>query len=400
MASHGMDTSKLKRNLDALLSGRVADGLLPCVRAVVFRRGEQVYSGTFGHLNREQNIPLPEDAIFRIYSMSKVFTSVSALILLEEGRYKMHDPLSKYFPAFASSKVVDLASNGGISYTTPRRPIIIRDLFTMATGIPYGGGETVSEKAVTALWGRQSRDEKRGIFWDTERFMAELAKVPLAFHPGEHWWYGLSIDLLGALVERLSGQRLGDFMKQRIFDPLGLADTDFCVPAEKLSRFVTMYEGKPGAYKPVLPGHDNYDSYLSRPIIESGGGGLVSTAKDVGRFIQMLQNMGTLDGARILSRRTVELMRTNHLSDQQLIDYNWDTQRGYGYGLGVRTMMRPEIAGYGNVGEFAWDGMAGTWFMADPAEQLSAVFLVQINPGNHYDHVPNFAQTVYGAIDD
>lgn len=400
MSNHGVDTIKLKNNLDALLSGRVKDGLLPCVRAVVFRRGEQVYSGTFGQLNKESETPLPEDAIFRIYSMSKVFTSVSAMTLFEEGRFKMHDPLSKYFPAFAKSKVVELSSNGGVNYVPPRRPIIIRDLFTMATGVPYGGGDTVSEKAVMDLWKRQFRDEKRGMHWDSERYMAELAKVPLNFHPGEHWWYGLSIDLLGCLVEKLSGMRLGEYMKARIFDPLGLTDTDFVVPEEKLSRFVTMYNGQPGTYKPVLPGDGDYDSYLSRPSVDSGGGGLVSTARDVGLFIQMLANLGELSGVRILSRRSVELMRTNHLSERQLVDYNWDTQRGYGYGLGVRTMMRPELAGYGNVGEFAWDGMAGTWFMADPAEALSAVFLVQINPGNHYDHVPYFAQAVYGALAD
>lgn len=399
-ANHGMDTQKLKNNLDALLSGRVADGQLPCVQAMVFRRGAEVYSGAFGFRDLESKDALTEDAIFRIYSMSKVFTSVSAMMLFEQGKFKMHDPLSKFFPAFEHSRVVQHGPSGQISYVKPNRPIIIRDLFTMASGVPYGGGETISEKAVMDVWARMERDEKNGVIWDVERYMAELAKVPLNFHPGDHWWYGYSIDLLGMLVEKLSGMKLGEFMKARIFDPLGLVDTDFFVPQEKLNRFVTMYEGNPGGFRPVGAGHPEYDPYMARPAIESGGGGLVSTARDVGIFIQMLANLGELNGVRILSRRSVELMRTNHLSAPQLIDYDWDTQRGYGYGLGVRVMMHPEIAGYGNVGEFAWDGMAGTWFMADPAEQLSAVFLVQTNPGNHYHHVPYFAQAVYGAIAD
>ncbi|MDR0896743.1 MAG: beta-lactamase family protein, partial [Oscillospiraceae bacterium] len=339
---HGMDTNKLKRNLDALLSKRVADGLLPCAQAAVFRRGETVYTGAFGWLNQEQGQPLPEDAIFRIYSMSKVFTSVAALTLLEEGRYKLNDPLYRYFPEFEQSMVAEVQPNGQVNYVAPRRPIWIRDLFTMATGIPYENENGSPAERAVAAWERMKVP-------DSAAFMAHLATIPLDFHPGEHWRYGLSIDMLGALVERLSGQKLGAYMKARIFDPLGMEDTDFVIPPEKLHRFVTMYEGAPGAFVPVMPGQDLYDEHLSRPGMEGGGGGLTSTLKDTGRFIQMLQNLGTLDGVRILSRRTVELMRTNFLSPQQLIDDAWDTQRGYGYGLGVRTMMHPEIAGFGNV---------------------------------------------------
>ena len=393
MAIHGFDEQKLHRNLDRLLGGWVENGALPCPQALVYRKGETAYSRGFGWADLEERRALDEDAIFRIFSMTKVFTSVAAMMLHEEGRFKMHDPLSKFMPEFKQTMVAEADASGQVKLVAPRRGIIIRDLFTMASGIPYQGEATLGERYVDRLIDRAERDGKAGKPWILQRYTQELAKVPLTFHPGEHWWYGMSIDLLGALVEALSSQTLGAFMRGRIFEPLGLRDTAFCLPAEKERRLVTMYDvSAKGAFKPT-------GLRLWYPV-ESGGGGLMSTLRDVGRFARMLLGEGALEGARLLSRKSVELMRTNHLSDRQLQDYNWDTQRGYGYGLGVRVMERPEIAGFGTAGEFAWDGLAGTWFAVDPAEQMIAVFLMQTNPGRHYDFVPYFAQAVYGAIDD
>jgi CubicO group peptidase (beta-lactamase class C family) len=208
----------------------------------------------------------------------------------------------------------------------------------------------------------------------------------------------MSIDVLGYLVEILSGQSLSDFMKERIWEPLGMKETGFWVNEKDKNRLVTMFAKTPKGYKPAGPGYDS-ERFAPSPV-ESGGGGLVSTLHDVDLFARALSGLGKSGSVRLLSRKTVELMRTNHLTPEQLKDYDWDTQRGYGYGLGVRVMMQPELAGYGSVGEFAWDGMAGTYFSADPSEELSTVFLIQTVPGAHGEFVPLFEQAVYGAFAD
>lgn len=396
MNKAGFCPDRLK-NIDRLLSGWVERGELPCVQALVIRHGEEGYFATYGSADMEAGKPLREDSIFRIFSMSKVFTSVCMMILHEQGKYKMHDPVGKFIPEYNDVKVGTLTPLGAIELVPPKRPLEIRDLFTMTSGIPYPGGNTVSDLGLKDMYAAMEQDIKAGKPWDTQRIVREYARAPLCFHPGEHWMYGFSIDVLGALVEVMSGMKLSEFMKQHIFDPLGLKDTGFYVEGDKAERLVRMY-GVDGDdhFTPA----DDMDRRTQAPAFESGGGGLVSTARDVARFARMLLGGGELDGVRILSRKSVELMSTNHLSAEQLKDYNWDTQRGYGYGLAVRVMMHPEIAGYGSVGEFAWDGMAGTWFSVDPKEDMVSVFMVQTNPGRHYRFVPLYAQAVYGAIVD
>lgn len=396
MNKAGFCPDRLK-NIDKLLSGWVERGELPCVQALVIRHGEEGYFATYGSADMEAGKPLREDSIFRIFSMSKVFTSVCMMILHEQGKYKMHDPVGKFIPEYNDVKVGTLTPLGAIELVPPKRPLEIRDLFTMTSGIPYPGGNTVSDLVLKDVYAAMEQDVKAGKPWDTQRIVREYARAPLCFHPGEHWMYGFSIDVLGALVEVMSGMKLSEFMKQHIFDPLDLKDTGFCAEGEKAERLVTMYNvDDADKFTPA----EDMERRTHAPAFESGGGGLVSTARDVARFARMLLGGGELDGVRILSRKSVELMSTNHLSADQLKDYNWDTQRGYGYGLAVRVMMHPEIAGYGSVGEFAWDGMAGTWFSVDPKEDMVSVFMVQTNPGRHYRFVPLYAQAVYGAIVD
>lgn len=396
MNKAGFCPDRLK-NIDKLLSGWVERGELPCVQALVIRHGEEGYFATYGSADMEAGKPLREDSIFRIFSMSKVFTSVCMMILHEQGKYKMHDPVGKFIPEYNDVKVGTLTPLGAIELVPPKRPLEIRDLFTMTSGIPYPGGNTVSDLVLKDVYAAMEQDVKAGKPWDTQRIVREYARAPLCFHPGEHWMYGFSIDVLGALVEVMSGMKLSEFMKQHIFDPLDLKDTGFCAEGEKAERLVTMYNvDDADKFTPA----EDMERRTHAPAFESGGGGLVSTARDVARFARMLLGGGELDGVRILSRKSVELMSTNHLSAEQLKDYNWDTQRGYGYGLAVRVMMHPEIAGYGSVGEFAWDGMAGTWFSVDPKEDMVSVFMVQTNPGRHYRFVPLYAQAVYGAIVD
>ena len=400
MAKHGFDERKLHHNLDRLFEGWVESGMLPCVQAQIIRHGETAYDKAFGWADMESKAPLQQDSIFRIYSMSKVFTSAAMLMLLEEGRYKMHDPLSKFVPEFKDARVAEYSASRQLQLVPPRREIIIRDLFTMASGIPYPGGDTASERAVQRVFDAYDANLAKGEEWDTPRFLRALSQVPLTFHPGEHWWYGYSIDVLGHLIPVLTGQSVSEFFQDRIFAPLGLVDTHMTLPEEKRGRLVTMYDVDGAGKMTRNENFDQNDGYFIPRLVQSGGGGLLSTASDVSRFAQMLLGFGASGDTRLLSRKSVELMRTNHLTPQQLADYTWDTQRGYGYGLGVRVMMHPEIAGYGSVGEFAWDGMAGTWFAVDPSEDLTAVILVQTSPGRHYQFVPQFAQAVYGAIAD
>ena len=396
MSGTGMCPERLGA-VDRLLSGWVERGELPCVQALVMRHGEEAFSASYGMADMEKGAPLRDNSIFRIFSMSKVFTSACMMQLHERGLYKMHDPLSKFIPEYKDVKVGTLTPLGDIEMVAPKRPIEIRDLFTMTSGIPYPGGNTVSDLVLRELDAQREADEKAGRSWDTQRIVREFARAPLCFHPGEHWRYGFSIDVLGALVEVLSGMKLGEYMQRNIFEPLELEDTGFWVSGEKAQRLVTMYEvDEAGRFTPV----DDFAEQTQAPAFESGGGGLLSTARDVATFARMLLGNGELNGRRLLSRKSVELMRTNHLTPEQLVDYNWETQRGYGYGLAVRVMMNPEKAGYGSVGEYAWDGMAGTWFSIDPSEDMVSVLMVQTNPGRHYRFVPLYAQAVYGSIAD
>jgi CubicO group peptidase (beta-lactamase class C family) len=230
--------------------------------------------------------------------------------------------------------------------------------------------------------------------------MAEAAsKLPLAFHPGEFWQYGFSHDILGALVEVLTGKRFGDYMAEVILEPLELTDTAFYVPEAKRHRLSKAYNVTPQG---LTEKTDLGEVPCAPPAYESGGGGLTSTLHDVAKYAQMLLGSGKLDGQRVLSRKTIDLIRENHtLASQKLPLYGFPHMAGYGYGLGVRTMMDTSLAGLnGSQGEWAWDGMLGTWYCVDPAEDMTAVFLVQRSPGGNDDLPKRFAQTVYGAIDD
>jgi CubicO group peptidase (beta-lactamase class C family) len=232
----------------------------------------------------------------------------------------------------------------------------------------------------------------------------EAAKVPLCFHPGEQWMYGFSHDVLGRLIEVLSGKKLGRYMEETIFQPLGMTDTAFFVPREKQDRVVTPYFWSPEGLKEI----SDFAAFMGSepasptpPAFEMGGAGLNSTLEDMGRYGSMLLNMGRLDNARILSRKTIDLIRQNHVMPSLIKKFGFPGQAGYGYGLGVRTMTdRPAAGINGSDGEWAWDGALGTWYCVDPAEELTAVFLIQRSPGGNEDLPKRFAQTVYGAIDD
>ena len=220
-----------------------------------------------------------------------------------------------------------------------------------------------------------------------------VGQLPLAFEPGEKWMYGFSIDILGGVVEVLSGKRLGDYVRENILDPLGMEDTGFYVPASKQGRIATLYRIHDGLKR------EDRDFPAAPPIFESGGGGMFSTVKDYSRFAQALLRGGTLDGVRILGRKTIDLISRDHLTPQQQATHSWDTQRGYGYGLGVRVMNNPEVADInGSAGEWGWDGAFGNWFCVDPKEDLTCVYLTTNLPGDHYRFIPKLMASMYASL--
>jgi CubicO group peptidase (beta-lactamase class C family) len=268
----------------------------------------------------------------------------------------------------------------------------MRQLFTMTSGVPYAGKENAAARI------RLEKEEEqmaRGVSRpQTVDYCNWVGQLPLAFEPGQQWMYGFSIDVLGAVIEVLSGQTLGDYLKEHIFDPLGMQDTGFYVPREKLDRVATIYH----IHDSMKPADRKVPT--EKPLFEGGGGGLYSTVRDYSRFAQMLLHGGSLDGVRILGRKTIDLISTDHLTPAQQATHNWDTQRGYGYGLGVRVMTNPEIADInGSVGEWGWDGAFGNWFCVDPKENLTCVYLTTNLPGDHYRFIPKLMASMYASLD-
>lgn len=371
----------------------VASGQIAGCAAKVVRGGETLFEGAFGHANLEKGIRMDGSTIFPIASMSKVITVVGLMRLYEQGLFKMWDPVSEYLPGFRNPTVALEKPDGSYEIVPAKGEVTLRQLFTMTSGVPYAGTDTAAARIQNEK-GDEYLAAHGGVMPDTRTYCNLVGQLPLAFEPGERWMYGFSIDVLGGVIEALSGQSLGAYLKANIFDPLGMADTGFFVPAEKQARIATLYQIHEGM-KPA--GRDYPDR---KPIFESGGGGLFSTVSDYSRFAQMLLRGGTLDGERILGRKTVDLIATDHLTPRQQASHNWDTQRGYGYGLGVRVMTNPEIAGInGSVGEWGWDGAFGNWFCVDPKEDLTCVYLTTNLPGDHYRFIPKLMASMYAELE-
>ena len=374
------------------LSNFVSSGQIAGCAVRIMQNDEVCFEGSFGYADIEKEIPMSsENTIFPIASMSKVVTVAGIMQLYEKGRFKLWDPISEYLPGFRKPRIAKEKPDGSYEMTEAKGEVTIRQLFTMTSGVPYASGDTAAGRIRSEKekeWMEQGKP-----FPGTAEYCNLVGQLPLAFEPGERWMYGFSIDVLGALIEVLSGQTLGEYLKEHIFDPLGMQDTGFFVPAEKHGRVATLYHIQEG----LRPEEREYPD--SKPEFESGGGGLFSTVRDYSRFAQMLLHGGTLDGERILGRKTVDLISTDHLTPEQRITDNWDTQRGYGYGLGVRVMTNPEIADInGSVGEWGWDGAFGNWFCVDPKENLTCVYLTTNLPGSHYRFIPKLMASMYASL--
>ncbi len=375
------------------LSRFVESGQIAGCAARIMRNDEVCFEGSFGYADIEKKKKISsDDTIFAIASMSKVITVAGLMQLYERGLFKLWDPVSEYLPGFRNPTVAVEKADGSYEIVPAKGEVTMRQLFTMTSGVPYPGEDTAAARIFRQRSDEYVRSGKPEP--STVEYCNLVGQLPLAFEPGEKWMYGFSIDILGGVIEVLSGQTLGAYLEEHILDPLGMKDTGFFVPPEKQDRLATLYRIREG-----LKPERNRSHPTEKPTFESGGGGLFSTVKDYSRFAQMLVHGGTLDGIRILGRKTVDLISTDHLTPQQQATHSWDTQRGYGYGLGVRVMTHPEAADInGSVGEWGWDGAFGNWFCVDPKENLTCVYLTTNLPGDHYRFIPKLMASMYASL--
>lgn len=353
-----MDFKPLASFIDRITSWRI-----PWAEVLVMHRNDNVFHYRNGYANLEEKTPIGDGAIFNLYSMTKIMTCVAGLQLVERGEMLLSDPLSDYLPEYADMTVKKTMANGEIRLEKATRAITVRDLFTMTAGFSYDVGSPSIQEAVKRTDGTLP----------TRDFARALAKEPLLFEPGTHWNYSMCHDVLGALIEVVSGKSFGTYLRDEITGPLGMSDTAFNLNDEQQKRLIPQY-----AYNDELEKAVRMDGNGFRvgTELESGGAGLLSTVSDYARFLNALTGLGTSpEGVRILSQASVELMRTDHLNEMTRGDYSWDHMYGYGYGLGVRTHISK--AGSGSLsplGEFGWSGAAGCMAIIDPDSELTVMY--------------------------
>ena len=377
----GLSSSQLAR-IEAVTQKHIEAGLVPGAVMLVARRGKIAWSRTMGFRDRAAKDPMRPDSIFRIYSMTKPIVSVAAMMLVEEGRMQISDPVAKYLPEMAKMKVgVEKTEDGRLELVDPAREMTVQDLLRHTSGLIYGtrGKSLVNAAYIEAKIG--NRDVSN------QEFVSKLSQLPLRFSSGERWEYGVSTDVLGRVVEVVSGKTLGEFLNERILTPLGMADTGFFVPAGKLGRAAQPWQ-IPEA-PPMTPRFD----VAQKPAFESGGGGLTSTMDDYLRFAIMLADGGEFAGKRLLGSKTLDFMTTDHVGARP------GRPPGLGFGLGfeVRTSVG-DSALPGSLGEYGWAGNAGTLFWIDPKEQLIAIYMVQVNDGDRVMLRNQFRTMVQSAI--
>src|SRR5271166_595303 len=381
----GLSSARLDR-LSQVMRDEVARGRVPGAVALIARHGKIGYFESFGRRDPVKDAPMTRDAIFRIYSMTKPIVTVAAMMLFEEGRFLLGDPVSKYLPELANPKVA-VARGDQIELVPAARPVTIQDLLRHTSGLTYEfrGNGPVHKMYMSA--------KLSSLEMSAAEHVAALGQLPLLHQPGTCWEYGRSTDVIGRLVEVLSGSTLSATLDEQILQPLGMVDTAFHVPPAHHGRLAEAHSRDPQTGTAV-----RLMDVRSTPRFESGGAGLVSTAADYARFLQMMQNGGTLDGVRLLSRKTVEFMTSDHLGS--ITGASALLPAGYGFGLGFAVRLHAGIAQVpGSVGQYFWGGLAGTTFWVDPAEQLFAILLIQA-PGQREYYRMLFRDMVYAAFAD
>jgi CubicO group peptidase (beta-lactamase class C family) len=398
----GLSSQRLER-IRAHFQRYIDAGKVAGTLTLVARRGQIAYFEPQGHLELERTRPMQRDTIFRIYSMSKPITSVGLMMLYEQGLFQLDDPIHKCIPTWVNLRVFISGTHPKFVTAPPARPMTIRDLLTHTSGLTYGFMERTNVDAAYRALGVGDRS-KPG--YTLQNMVDTLAELPLEFSPGTRWNYSVSTDVLGYLIEVLSGQRLDVYLRDHILQPLGMHDTGFTVAEEQLARFACNYERQPDGSLKLIDSPER--SQYRDCSFFSGGGGLVSTAGDYFRFSAMLRNRGELDGIRLLGGKTVELMTTNHLpGGQELIQlaqpgmFTETAYAGVGFGLGFSVMLDPTRAQIlGTPGEYAWGGAASTAFWVDPHEDLIVIFMTQLMPSSSYPLRRELRTLTYAALID
>jgi CubicO group peptidase (beta-lactamase class C family) len=399
----GLDGTRLS-SIRTAMNKYVAEKRIPGASALIARRGKIAYQEAFGMADVEAGKPMKLDTIHRIYSMSKPITSLAVMMLYEEGKFQLNDPVAKYIPEFAKVTVgiEEKDPQTGqmiLKRVPPRRPVTVRDLLRHTSGLTYGVfGDTLVD--------REYRKAKVLSDLNLVEFINNLTQIPLQYEPGSRWHYSVSVDVLGRLVEVLSGKPFDKFLEERIFIPLNMRDTAFFVPPDKKDRFAKLYSPtRDGRIQPtpicttrtdcLAKFPDAVPSFLEATGFPSGGGGLVSTAPDYLRFCQMMLDGGKYDGKVLIGRKTIELMTSDNLGSIP------SQGPGYGFGLGFAVSKAPGEAGVmGSPGEYNWGGAAGTKFWIDPKEQLIGIFMIQILPHTGLEYGSEFRVFTYQSIMD
>jgi CubicO group peptidase (beta-lactamase class C family) len=402
----GLLTDRLHRITTHLQDHYITPGKLVGCQTLVAQHGQVAYSSALGRMDRERNMPMREDTIFRIYSMTKPITSVALMSLYEQGHFQLNDPVSKFIPEWQDQRVYVSGDAHGMQTKAPKRPVTFRHLLNHSGGLTYGGGLNppgTPVHPVDAVYAQLGLgDGKRG---DLAGFVRKMGQVPLLYEPGEGWMYSFSTDVCGYLVQVLSGMPFEDYLQRHIFDPLGMKDTSFTIAPDKVDRFATNYVRREDRSLAVMDDPQK-STYAKPPAFVSGGGGLLSTTADYHRFCEMLRCGGELDGARILGPRTIRLMAQNHLpggrdlAQTAIGSFSETAYEGIGFGLGFATTLDEVTAGGYGAGDFYWGGMASTIFWVDPVEDLVVIFMTQLVPSGTFNIRGQLKSLVYSALVD
>lgn len=388
--TQGISKSRLTR-IDTVMKDYINSGKLAGTVTLVARNGETVHLAAHGMQNKEAGTPMASDSIFRIYSMTKPITAVAALTLWEQGKFHMNDPIAKYLPQLKDLKVYVSGSGNDMIVEDAKQPVRIIDLFMHTAGFSYGFTGSEVDKLYREAQVRLANASK-------ETTLTEIAKLPLNHQPGTKWNYGINTDIIGFLVEEISGQKLGDYMQSVIFDPLKMNDTGFYVKPENQHRFAQIY-GAGDKGQTVVIENEPLGDYLSDPIIHNAGGGLTSTISDYYKFAQMLLNGGEYKGQRILGRKTVQYLSSNHMP-ANLRPYSPGAS-GEGYGLAVSvTVDENQLKFMGSTGDYGWSGAASTYFRIDPKENMVIISMTQFLPIGFHAYHDDFRNVVYQALVD
>lgn len=384
----------MQHKISDIIESSIASHQTIGANCAVFYDDEQIYSQSFGYADKENKIPMQQDTIFRMFSLTKPVTSAAAMILIDKGLLSPDDPVSKYFSEYSKMTYVDENNN----ITVCPVEMKVSHLLNMTSGLPYANNWGISVCSSAKLFDEVIERQNNRTDVSTAEFCRKAADIPLMFKPGERWDYGISADIMGGIIEVISGMKYGEFLKKNIFEPLGMEDTAFYVPADKLHRFSALYSWQECGLARDYGNYLGLTDYSAPPAFESGGAGLVSTIGDYSKFARTLANGGEFEGVRLFGEDTYKFMTTPTLNQQQL-SFMWDRLNGYNYGNFMRILESEEKSQLRTVrGEFGWDGWTGTFFSADPANKLVCLYFTQICGAGTTEEAKKICGTVYDEL--